>query len=94
MFDTIDYMLYEDTKEMTNELLSEFSPYMTARYLSFYDKEFITYTNETLNRYSSVFNTDEERFRFFENMIPKLKKKHVKYISKKKKYENIGEISN
>lgn len=84
MFDTIDYMLYGDRKEMTNELLSEFSPYMTARYLSFYDNDLLKYANDTLNVYGRIFETDEEKFRFFENMIPKLKRKKIKYISKKK----------
>lgn len=77
-------MLFDKKGEMTNELLEEFSPYMTTRYLSFYEKEFIHYANETVNRYSEIFETEEERFRFFENMIPKLKRKKIKYISKKK----------
>lgn len=77
-------MLFEDRKEMTNELLEEFSPYMITRYLSFYDKDLLKYANDTLNVYGHIFETDEEKFRFFENMIPKLKRKRIKYISKKK----------
>lgn len=69
---------------MTNELLEEFSPYMVARYLSFYDKDLLKYANETLNVYGQIFNTDEEKFRFFENVIPKLKRKNIKYVSKKR----------
>ena len=60
-----------------------FSPYMVTRYLSFYDKDLLNYANETVNRYSQIFDTDEEAFRFFENVIPKLKRKNIKYISKK-----------
>lgn len=85
MFNAINHILFEKKSEMTNELLEEFSPYMITRYLSFYDKEFVNYANETTNKYSQIFETEEEKFKFFENIIPKLKKKRIDYISKKKK---------
>lgn len=84
MFNTINHILFDKKEEMTNELLEEFSPYMITRYLSFYDKDLLNYANETVNRYSQIFDTDEEAFRFFENVIPKLKRKNIKYISKKR----------
>jgi len=84
MFNTINHILFDKKSEMTNELLEEFSPYMVTRYLSFYDKDLLKYANETVNRYSQIFDTDEETFRFFENVIPKLKRKNIKYISKRK----------
>ena len=82
MFNSINHILFDKKGEMTNELLEEFSPYMVTRYLSFYDKDLLNYANETVNRYSQIFDTDEETFRFFENVIPKLKRKNIKYISK------------
>jgi hypothetical protein len=84
MFNSINHILFDKKGEMTNELLEEFSPYMVTRYLSFYDKDLLKYANETVNRYSQIFDTDEETFRFFENVIPKLKRKNIKYISKRK----------
>lgn len=78
-------MLFDKKSEMTNDLLEEFSPYMTTRYLSFYDKDLLKYANDTLNMYGNIFKTDEECFRFFENVIPKLKNKRINYITKKKK---------
>lgn len=84
MFNSINHILFDKKGEMTNELLEEFSPYMVTRYLSFYDKDLLNYANETVNRYSQIFDTDEETFRFFENIIPKLKRKNIKYISKKR----------
>lgn len=84
MFNAINHILFDKKGEMTNELLEEFSPYMVTRYLSFYDKDLLNYSNETVNRYSQIFDTDEETFRFFENVIPKLKRKNIKYISKKR----------
>lgn len=85
MFNTINHILFDKKGEMTNELLEEFSPYMVTRYLSFYDNDLLNYANETVNKYSQIFDTDEERFRFFENVVPKLKRKRINYISKKKK---------
>jgi hypothetical protein len=84
MFEAINHMLFDKKQEMSNELLEEFSPYMVTRYLSFYDKDLLIYANETLNMYGHIFTTDEEKFKFFENVIPKLKRKKIKYISKKK----------
>lgn len=85
MYNTINHLLFDKKSEMTNELLEEFSPFMVSRYLSFYDENLLKYTNETLNKYSQIFDTDEERFRFFEHVIPKLKRKKIDYLSKKKK---------
>lgn len=84
MFNAINHILFEKKGEMTNELLAEFSPYMVTRYLSFYDADLLNYANETINKYSEIFETDEEKFRFFENIVPKLKRKNIKYISKKR----------
>lgn len=83
MFNAINHMLFEKKEEMTNELLEEFSPYMVTRYLSFYDKDLLNYANNTINIYGQIFETDEEKFKFFENVIPKLKRKKINYISKK-----------
>jgi hypothetical protein len=88
MFNTINHIIFDKKGEMTNELLEEFSPYMVTRYLSFYDKDLLNYANETVNKYSSIFETEEERFQFFENVIPKLKRKRIDYISKQKYYKN------
>jgi len=86
MFNAINHIIFDKKGEMTNELLEEFSPYMVTRYLSFYDDDLLNYANETVNKYDQIFETDEEQFRFFENVIPKLKRKRIDYISKKKKY--------
>ena len=82
MFNTINHIIFDKKGEMTNELLEEFSPYMVTRYLSFYDDDLLNYANETVNKYSQIFETEEERFRFFENVIPKLKRKNINYIKK------------
>lgn len=85
MFDTIDYLLFRKNKpELDNELLTGFVPYMVTRYLSFYDKNVVGYANDTLNRYTGIFKSKEEQFRFHDNIIPKLKRKKIQYIKKPK----------
>jgi hypothetical protein len=84
MFNTINHIIFDKKGEMTNELLEEFSPYMVTRYLSFYDDDLLNYANETVNKYSQIFETEEERFKFFGNMIPKLKRKRIDYVAKKR----------
>jgi len=85
MFNTINYLLFQKRKELDSELLEEFTPYMVARYMSFYDKNLLTYVNDTINRYGDVFSIKEDQFRFYENMIPILKRKKINYVSRKKK---------
>lgn len=86
-FDTLTYLLYrKDKNELDNELLEFFDPYMVSRYLSFYDKGSIAdYTNDTLNVYGDILKTKEEKFLFYEQIIPKLKWSKIDYIKKPKK---------
>lgn len=84
MFNTVNYLLFQKRKELDNELLSEFSPYMVSRYMSFYDKDCLNYVNDTVNIYGKLFN-GEDQFKFYENVIPILKRKKIDYTSKKKK---------
>ena len=87
LFDTINYLLYKkDKNELDSELLEYFDPYMVSRYLSFYDKGTLAdYANDTLNVYGNIFNTKEDKFLFFENVIPKLKWQKIEYFSKSRK---------
>lgn len=87
MFETINYLLHQDKKkELDAELLSNFNPRITVRAFSFYNSGiFSEYANETLNRYSDVFKTPEDQFKFFSIMIPKVKRRKNEYISKPKK---------
>lgn len=85
MFEAINYLLFQKNKEeLDNEILSSFVPYMVARYLSFYDKDYVNYVNDTLNTYSSVFDSPEGKFKFFDNIIPKVKRKKIEYVKKVK----------
>ena len=86
-FDTINYFLFKNRNtELDNELLENFTPQIVCRYLSFYDKGILTdYANQSLNTYSNIFKSKEDLFRFYENVIPKLRWEKINYVSKKSK---------
>jgi hypothetical protein len=85
VFKAIDYLLFQNRKELDSEILEEFHPYMVGRYLSMYGEEFVPYVNETINRYGNIFDTKEEQLLFYEQVIPKLKRKKIDYFSRPKK---------
>jgi hypothetical protein len=84
MFDTINYLLHEKNKsELDPDLLQEFNPFFTAKVFSYYDSgKYCSYINDTLNLYSGIFKTKEEEFKFFDAVIPKLKRRKSEYIKK------------
>lgn len=86
MFNAINHILFNKSgKEATSDILSEFSPYMVSRYLSFYDNDLVVYTNETINRYHNLFEDSLDNLKFYEKVVPKLKKKKIEYIKAPKK---------
>ncbi len=86
-FKATDYLIFrQDKKELDNELLSEFNPYLTMKTFSFYeDGKMSDYINDTLNVYGNIFHSKEDQFKFYENIIPKQPYKKIKYIKKSKK---------
>lgn len=87
-FNTINHLLFETKKpQLDVELLENFSPYLTIRSLTMLcpSVDMVSYANETLNTYYNLFSSKEDQFRFFENIIPKSKKKRFSYLKKPKK---------
>ena len=86
MFNTINYLLFEkNKKELDNVLLSNFSPFITQRAFSYYDDgSYVDYINSTLNLHFNTFETPDEQFKFFDNIIPKLKRKKYNWMKKPK----------
>lgn len=89
-FNTVNYLLYEDRKkELDGELLAEFNPWLTRKMFSYYDfGEFVPYINDTINIFDHIHPDKEHMFKFYEIMIPKQRKKHVKYLKRKKTTED------
>jgi len=94
MFNTINYLLNEKRKpELDADLLQAFNPFITQKTFSYYDSgRFCGYINDSLNLYSNVFKTVEDQFRFYEVMIPVLKRRKSEYIKKPKKTEKDESI--
>ena len=69
-----------------------FVPFLFNRWLSFYSKDTPNFVNETLNKYSNLFDDTQQQYRLYYNLIPRLKFKRIKYIKKikKDKEEDIG----
>lgn len=83
-FKTTDYLLFAPRKtELDNELLSEFNPFLTIKTISFYENgQLVDYINDTLNIYGVVFDNAEDKFKFFENIIPRQPKRRINYIKR------------
>lgn len=67
-----------------------FVPFMFNRWLSFYNKGMASFTNETLNRFGSIFQDKQQQYRLYYYFIPRLKFKRIAY-NKKLKRENTEE---
>lgn len=85
IFDSVNYLLFDKAKDVSTDALDSFVPYMVSRYMTFYgDGIYANYVNDTLNRYGSIFTNNEEQFDFYNNIIPKLKRKKIEYVKKTK----------
>ena len=62
-----------------------FVPFLFNRWLSFYGKDTVNFTNETLNKFHSLFESKQEMYKLYYYLIPRLKFKRIQYIKKKKK---------
>lgn len=62
-----------------------FVPFMFNRWLSFYSKGMASITNETLNRFGSIFQDKQQQYRLYYYFIPRLKFKRIAYNKKIKK---------
>jgi hypothetical protein len=92
MFEAINYLMFDKSKdELDSEIMSSFVPYMTVRFFSFYDPGYVVYANDTLNTYGNVLKTPEDQFRFFDNLIPKLRRKKIPYVKKPKDDTKVDE---
>lgn len=84
MFDSINNILFDKKSNLTLDKVQDFTPYMVTRYFSFYDNAYVEYCNESLNKYADVFDTDEEKYKFFMEVVPKLKRRKIDYVRKVK----------
>ena len=79
------YSKKDDAEYLDSEGEQAFVPYMFNRWLSFYSKEMGVFTNETLNRFGSIFQDKQQAYRMYYHFIPRLKFKRIVYNKKLKK---------
>lgn len=92
-FNTINHLFFEKKKkELDADLLDSFNPYVTMRAFTMMNPELSWYINDSLNSYFNIFDTKDDKFKFFENIIPKQKRRKYDYLKKNKK-EKVEENS-
>ena len=62
-----------------------FVPFLFNRWLSFYNNDMCVFTNETFNKFSTIFDDKQQAYKLYYYLIPRLKWKKITYIKKKKK---------
>jgi hypothetical protein len=75
----------KSTTEITQEDLQQFQPFMINRWFTFYGKPQSIFINETLNKYSMLFDDKYDLYKFYRNIIPKVPSKMIHYVKKKQK---------
>ena len=87
------YSKKEDAVYLDSEGEQAFFPFLFNRWLSFYDNNMCVFTNETLNKFSTIFDNKQESYKLYYYLIPRLKWKKISYIKKKKKEEEEVDLS-
>ncbi len=81
--------LFYSKKDKAEDLDAEgeqaFVPFLFNRWLSFYNNDMCVFTNETFNKFSTIFDDKQQAYRLYYYLIPRLKWKKITYIKKKKK---------
>ena len=81
--------LFYSKKDKAGELDTEgeqaFVPFLFNRWLSFYNNDMSVFTNETFNKFSTIFDDKQQAYRLYYYLIPRLKWKKISYIKKKKR---------
>ena len=79
------YSKKSKTEDLDTEGEQAFVPFLFNRWLSFYNKDMSVFVNETLNKFSGIFDDKQQSYRLYYYLIPRLKWQKISYIKKKKK---------
>ena len=89
--------LFYSKKDKAEDLDAEgeqaFVPFLFNRWLSFYNNDMCVFVNETINRFSTIFDDKQQTYKLYYNLIPRLKWKKITYIKKKKKEEEEVDLT-
>ena len=79
------YSKKSEAGDLDTEGEQAFVPFLFNRWLSFYNKDMSVFVNETLNKFSGIFDDKQQSYRLYYYLIPRLKWKKIRYIKKTKK---------
>ena len=79
------YSKKSTAEDLDTEGEQAFVPFLFNRWLSFYNNDMSVFTNETFNKFSTIFNDKQQAYRLYYYLIPRLKWKKIRYIKKTKK---------
>ena len=79
------YSKKDKAEDLDTEGEQAFVPFLFNRWLSFYNNDMSVFTNETFNKFSTIFDDKQQAYRLYYYLIPRLKWKKIKYIKKKKR---------
>tara|TARA_R110002020_G_scaffold145959_1_gene320351 strand:+ start:14193 stop:14570 length:378 start_codon:yes stop_codon:yes gene_type:complete len=79
------YSKKDNADVLDTEGEQNFVPFLFNRWLSFYNNDMCVFTNETLNKFSAIFDDKQQAYRLYYYLIPRLKWKKISYIKKNKK---------
>jgi hypothetical protein len=87
LFDFIRDVIAQKEGDLLNDPdnAMHFVPYLTQRWVSFFDYDFISLLNNTTNRMYPVFKRKEDWYKYFLVVVPKSRFHKVRYIKKSKK---------
>ena len=81
--------LFYSKKDKAEDLDAEgeqaFVPFLFNRWLTFYNNDMSVFVNETLNKFSTIFENKQDSYKLYYYLIPRLKFKKISYIKKIKK---------
>ena len=81
------YSKKTEAGELDTEGEQAFVPFLFNRWLSFYNNDMCVFVNETINKFSTIFEDKQQTYKLYYNLIPRLKWKKITYIKKRKKEE-------
>mgnify|MGYP003981104631 CR=1 FL=1 len=95
IFSYISYLLFTKKKHSIDNIDDEnqFVPYMINRWCSMYSTSIAKLINNTTNWLHPIFETKNEWYKFYYNILPKCQFRRIFYIKKQKKEsENHDDI--
>lgn len=81
-------------RNLDTESQTHFLPFLLNRWLSFYNKDQCILVNETINKYTSLFDDKNDLYRLYFNFLPVLRFKKIEYIKRRKEEKEKEEAIN